>query len=131
MRKQIGLTLIELMVVVAIIGIIASIASAQYQIYLARSKVVAAFSEISTGKVNFVTRSNNGDINNSPASIGLQELTYNCKTTVDTTSITCELQNTPSSLVGGVVTLIYSSVADQWVCTTSNIVVELRPETCS
>ena len=51
MRKvQQGFTLIELMIVIAIIGIIAAIAIPQYQNYIARSQVTRAMGEASTVK---------------------------------------------------------------------------------
>lgn len=42
-RKKSGFTLIELMFVIAIIGILASVALPQYQVYLNRARVAEAF----------------------------------------------------------------------------------------
>lgn len=50
MKAQKGFTLIELMIVIAIIGILAAIAIPQYQNYIARSQVTRAMSESGTYK---------------------------------------------------------------------------------
>jgi type IV pilus assembly protein PilE len=50
-RKSSGFTLIELMIVVAIIGVLASIAIPNYTEYVTRSKITEAVSELSSYRV--------------------------------------------------------------------------------
>ncbi|MCG2573861.1 pilin [Acinetobacter sp. ME22] len=60
MNAQKGFTLIELMIVVAIIGILAAIAIPAYQTYIAKSQVTRAIAELGALKTSYEDCLNNG-----------------------------------------------------------------------
>ena len=135
MNAQKGFTLIELMIVVAIIGILAAIAIPAYQDYIARSQVAAGLAEISPGKTQFEVLMNEGTAASAASQIGLAVSTR-CTTltvagaagTTGTGSIQCTLAGTPA-INTKTITLSRASTGS-WSCATT-AASKYAPKGCS
>ncbi|MFW5452618.1 pilin [Thioalkalivibrio sulfidiphilus] len=126
MKHQKGFTLIELMIVVAIIGILAAIAIPAYQNYVARSQTAAGLADIRGGVTAFEERIQIGGAGAAVlADTGLAAATTRCSAIAVTGNysdpadqqIRCTLQGNPQ--VQGETIQLTRNATGQWVCTTS------------
>lgn len=129
---QKGFTLIELMIVVAIIGVLAAIAIPMYQNYVAKSQITVAIAELNGAKPQYELILNNGSASGSsdfnvPNMFFVGSQSNTCIYAVNapdhlgnaSQALVCQLQNSATAINGGYVYLS-RDLNGTWRCSTSN-----------
>ncbi|MEN1926177.1 pilin [Luteimonas qiangzhengi] len=137
-KMQQGFTLIELMIVVAIIAILAAIALPAYQNYVAKSQATAGLADIRGGVTAFEEGIQAGTQTGAVTAedIGLLDETERCEISVggnwedeDGQTITCTVKGNPN--VNTYDVELTRNDTGQWVCDSTIPENKHKPNNCS
>ncbi|MGC9494528.1 pilin [Vibrio genomosp. F10] len=132
-KKQKGFTLIELMIVVAIIGVLSAIAVPAYQNYVTRSEAATGAATVRALLTNIDMfqqenagsfPSNANDVGGDNEMSGLGELTW------DSDAQTVTFTFDTGSLAPDSATIVYTKSANGWACSSTDIPVDATPNGC-
>jgi type IV pilus assembly protein PilA len=142
-RVQQGFTLIELMIVVAIIGILAAVALPAYQDYTVRAKVSEGLVMASSAKTTVSENAANGasdltsgwewnsaSATSNVSSIGVEADSGLVTITYTDTAGGGTIELSPTSAGSALQSGTLASAPVTWTCTGGTLVAKYRPATC-
>jgi len=137
-KNQQGFTLIELMIVVAIIGILAAVALPAYQDYTKRAKVSEVLVLASKDKVSvseyymstgtYPSSAQSGVSDDAGQSEYITAITY--ATTATTATLTYAVDSTAIAAGNVIFTGTGSATGVSWICTDSDLEAKYLPANC-
>jgi len=133
MKKQQGFTLIELMIVVAIIAILAAIALPAYQDYLRKSRITEVILAASAGRATVAEFVASSPTHACPTANVVATFSSNYVSGVSNNACVISAVSTVPGAEG---TITLSGTVDttagtvRWVCNSADIAAEFRPGTC-
>ncbi|CAE6913322.1 Belongs to the N-Me-Phe pilin family [Vibrio sp. B1FLJ16] len=145
-KKQQGFTLIELMIVVAVIGVLAAIAMPQYQKYVAKSEVASVLATLTGAKTNveaFTVENglfpDGSTTDQTPTALGIPSMHLGSVSftgqSTDGGNVAFTFSTTASAGVSSLVsgkklTLTRAASTGGWSCSSADLDAELLPKTC-
>ncbi len=133
MRKLKGFTLIELMIVVAIIGILAAIALSSYQDYTIRAQIAGGLADITPGKTTFESQLITNMLTTTDVKdIGLRPSTQSCSLidmdSGETGFIRCAINGHP--IINGQTITLQRNSSSAWLCQAPGVASRYKPPYC-